>query len=207
MHLIYHITHIENLKDIFKNKGLFCDSEISRKKIPYRCIAYQTLKERRLKIRVSTSSGGNLADYVPFYFCNRSPMLYAIHKGQIQLRHMQNDIIYFVSSVEKVEKSKNLNWCFTDGHAVEAMTSFYEKSEDLSKIDWSIIENWSWKNTQTDNDRKRKKQAEFLVYKFFPWELIEKIVLMDNKHWANINHLLRTETHKPDVMVEKKWYY
>ena len=42
-----------------------------------------------------------LADYVPFYFAPRSPMLYAIYKCNVQdYTGSQEEIVYLVSTVE-----------------------------------------------------------------------------------------------------------
>jgi hypothetical protein len=44
-------------------------------------IGYSHLKQARLARNVDKADGGTLGDYVPFYFCNRSVMLYIISKG------------------------------------------------------------------------------------------------------------------------------
>ena len=114
-----HITHIENLPTIIAEGGLVCDAEAERRGLCKLSIAHADLKERRSRRRVqklflgNIAAGGVLSDYVPFYFTNRSPMLYAIHTGHVaQYAGRQNDVIYLVSSVEQVAKSE-LVWCFT----------------------------------------------------------------------------------------------
>jgi len=37
-----------------------------------------------------------------------------------------------------------------------------------------------WTDTVDDPDRRKRKQAEFIVYSNFPWEYLEKIA------WINI---------------------
>ena len=78
MTAIYHITHIDNLLRIIQAGGLWCDAECTQQGIQPVGIAYANLKDRRSRTRVP-ELGGVLADYVPFYFANRSPMLGAIH--------------------------------------------------------------------------------------------------------------------------------
>jgi hypothetical protein len=86
---IYHITHIDNLPRILAEDGLVCDAEAEQRKLCAQSIAHATLKDRRARTSVEKNSGtpvaagGVLADYVPFYFTNRSPMLFAIHKGAV----------------------------------------------------------------------------------------------------------------------------
>lgn len=204
---IYHITHIDNLAGIVQHGGLWCDSEmVARGRSPVG-IAYSEIKARRARTIVPVEPGGVLADYVPFYFCNRSPMLYAIKSGAVQnYNGGQKEIVYLVSSVERVQDA-GPGWCFTDGHAVEAVTGFYAALRDLDNVDWDVIESWSWGNREDDNDRKRRKQAEFLVRRFFPWELIDTIAVIGASMCDRVKSVIATAAYHPLVKVEEKWYY
>ncbi len=207
MTLIYHITHISNLPGILSGGGLYCDAEMMRRGVNVQCIAYGELKQRRARTEVPVSPGGTLADYVPFYFCNRSPMMFAIHTNSVKnYCGGQDELVYLVSSVESVME-KGLPFCFTDGHAVEAITSFFKDIGELRNIDWEIVGHWSWKKTPDDLDRKRRKQAEFLVHGFFPWELVDRIGVFDSDMKENVTNIVKGHTHIPMITVEKKWYY
>lgn len=202
---IYHITHISNLPSILQEGGLLCDAMQRTRRLFNMEIAHPNLKERRM--RVPVPQGGVLADYVPLYFTERSPMLYSIHTGHVSnYTAGQEEIIYLVSSIERVQAGDCI-WCFTDGHAVEAMTSFYSDPEKLSKLDWGVINAWRWKNTDDDNDRKRRKQAEFLVLEKFPWELVESIGVINSAMAENVRSLMRRHSHQPPVHVRRRWYY
>ena len=78
---IYHITPIDNLPGIIKAGGLFCDRDA--KNIQFVSIGHRNIKERRLRKKVPCEPGGVIADYVPFYFAPRSPMLFTINKGNV----------------------------------------------------------------------------------------------------------------------------
>jgi hypothetical protein len=144
---------------------------------------------------------------VPFYFANRSPMLYSIHTGSVAgYDGGQKDIIYLVSSVEAVAKGQR-PWCFTDGHAVEAVSRFFCDVGSLNEVDWEVIEHWSWKNTDADPDRKRRKQAEFLVHQSFPWSLVEGIGVIDASTKAKVAAAMAQAKHQPTIAVQPKWYY
>lgn len=204
---IYHITHIKNLSSIIQTGGLWCDTEVCKQSVSHTGIAYSELKTRRSRKRVPIDPGGVLADYVPFYFANRSPMLLAIHRGQVDgYSGGQEQIVYLVSSVEMVEKT-SCRWCFSEGHAVEAVTAFFQDVQQLDRIDWDVIRNRSWANTDQDPDRKRRKQAEFLVHQFFPWDLVESIAAKDAASVHNISRLLTGCTHRPSVFTKPDWYY
>ncbi|MBD3884903.1 DUF4433 domain-containing protein [Phormidium tenue FACHB-886] len=61
---------------------------------------------------------GTLTDYVPFYFAPCSPMLYAIHQGNVPTHSDgQEGVIYLGSTVETVQQA-NLSFVFTDGHGI-----------------------------------------------------------------------------------------
>jgi ssDNA thymidine ADP-ribosyltransferase, DarT len=212
---IHHITHIENLPTILREGALLCDREAQRRGLCSRSIAYDTIKQRRsvhpVKKLLSgpVAAGGVLADYVPFYFANRSPMLLAIHKGQVTAyQGGQSNIVYMVSSVEMVVRSKRV-WCFTDGHALEGVTEFFDQFEELSKVDWAAVETWKWggKWLLNDPDIKRRKQAEFLVHERFPLQLIERIGV-ENRTMADKARAILSEAEQNlHVTVEPRWYH
>lgn len=134
-------------------------------------------------------------------------MLYAIHRNRVPgYSHGDRKIIYLVSSVERVAASGR-GWCFSDGHAIMEMTDFYDSTDKLCMVDWEVIESRSWGDRPDDPDRKRRKQAEFLVSGFFPWELVDKIGVYDEITQANVNELLALVPSKPEVSIESDWYY
>ena len=40
-------------------------------------------------------------------------------------------------------------------------------------IDWELMESKYWHDTDEDNSRKRRREAEFLIHKFCPWTLVK----------------------------------
>jgi hypothetical protein len=204
---IYHITHVDNLAQILSEGCLWCEAEKNDRRLAAKSIAYEELKTRRANRSVTVAAGGTLCDYVPFYFANRSPMLYAIYSGYVSAyTGGQQSIIYLVSTVDRIVKD-NRDFCFTDGHAVEAMTNFYDSFDDLAEVDWNLIDSWSWRNIASDNDRKRRKQAEFLVHRCVPWECIESIGVIDNKQRDKVSLILADYYDLTPMRIERKWYY
>ncbi len=118
--LIYHITHIKNLASILETGGLLPLNRSPR----HQSIAYEHIRERRGQTRVPLKPGGTLNDYVPFYFCPRSPMLYAVHTGSTDYWGGQTPILHLVSSVQAVH-AKGLDFVFTDQHAVLLHARFF----------------------------------------------------------------------------------
>lgn len=205
MTTIYHITHIDNLQTIVQLGGLWCDSECDKQSIASVGIAYANLKNRRRRTQVPLK-GGVLADYVPFYFANRSPMLGAIHMGRVDgYSGGQESVVYLISSVELIAQTK-VEWCFSDGHAVESLTRYFDTLSDLSNLDWPVIQSWRWQNTLEDPDRMRRKQAEFLVHSFFSWAWVESVAVMTPKMAHQAISIMQPLSPKL-VAVQPRWYY
>jgi hypothetical protein len=77
---LYHITHVDNLQPIAAAGELVCDAAILAGGGPAQAIGMSAIKRRRLEeLEVACHPGTKVGDYVPFYFCPRSVMLYVIH--------------------------------------------------------------------------------------------------------------------------------
>lgn len=78
---IYHITHVANLPGILAEGGLHSDAAMARKN-PALAIGYDHIKRRRMEeLIVDCCAGRHVGEFVPFYFCPRSPMLLAVNSG------------------------------------------------------------------------------------------------------------------------------
>lgn len=79
---IYHITHIDNLPSIATGMGLVSDAERIATELSCSVVGVSTIKQRRLEeIAVACHPGTTVGQYVPFYFCPRSIMLYILRMG------------------------------------------------------------------------------------------------------------------------------
>ena len=207
MTAIYHITHIQNLPNIIKDGGLWCDREVAQRNLAHIGIAHQHIKDRRAQKPIPSKPGAMVADYVPFYFAPRSPMLYSIHHGYVQgYQGGQSAILHIVASAENVANA-GLPFTFTEGHAEMDISQFYTDLRDLDMIDWDIMASRYWNDTNQDGDRKRRRQAEFLVHHFFPFGLVESIGVINPAMALQVTGLLQQLAKKPVVQVEPAWYY
>lgn len=207
MTLIYHITHVANLPAVLAQDGLWCDRESAQQGLAAVGIAHAHIKERRANRVVRLGPGGTLADYVPLYFAPRSPMLYAIHRNQVAgYRGGQADIVHLVSSAETVQAA-GLPFVFTDGHADMEISSFFTNLNDLNHLDWRLMDSKYWHDTSSDGDRKRRRQAEFLVHRFFPWSLVTEVGVINRTAAERVHAALPGAAHVPVVSVHRDWYY
>jgi hypothetical protein len=204
---VYHITAIENLPLILGCGGLRCVSDLRNDGTDYANIAHGHLQDRRATTRVPCGPGGLLHDYVPFYFAPRSPMLYAIHKGNVAgCSHTQNDIAYLITSAEAVHDSA-IGFALTDGHGITETTQFFDDLQGLGSVDWDIMRAVIWRDTLQDGDRKRRRQAEFLVHRFAPWSLIEEVAVMRQSNVARVLEILDDGDHETPVKAMPSWYF
>ncbi|MCX6270422.1 MAG: DUF4433 domain-containing protein [Bacteroidetes bacterium] len=181
--ILYRITHIENIPHILQFGITRKDS--LHKNPDYKNIGDLSLIDTRSKKNVNIDNGEfdtrngltsiALGDFIPFYFGVKMPMLYvAQHGGNfVERATAPIDIIYLGCSVSKIISAK-LNFYFSDGHATDMLTSFYDKSkisELVNIIDWEAVKSSYWGGAENLNI-KRKKQAEFLVSGDLPPDLI-----------------------------------
>ncbi len=132
-------------------------------------------------------NGKTLGTYIPFYFGTRMPMLYVIQNGFNMVQALGAEkIVYCVSTVQRMI-DHNLPFVFTDGHAVDGFTAFFDNKDIqniINLIDKTAIDAKYWKQ-ENDNDLKRRKEAEFLVETDIPPEAIA--------YWIVYNEVAKKE--------------
>ena len=74
-------------------------------------------------------------------------------------------------------------------------------------IDWELMESKYWHDTDEDNSRKRRRQAEFLIHKFCPWTLVKEIDVINNDVKIKVQKILQYLDNQPVVKRHYDWYY
>jgi hypothetical protein len=136
-------------------------------------------------------------------------MLCAIHHGRVEgYSGGQSDVVYLVSTAQLVAQSGS-EFVFTNGHGTMAVTDFFDDLDELVEVDWQVMRLQYWNDTPTDPDRKRRRNAEFLVHGSFPWTLVADVVVMTNAIKTKIEAFFDelAVAHRPDVNVCRGWYY
>ena len=198
---IYHITDVENLTGILNEGGLNSDALIAKKN-PAIIIGYDHIKRRRLtEIRVPCCGGRFVGEFVPFYICLRSPMLYRINIGNTgRPAGCQHRIVHLVSTMA-VGIGINKSWAVSSGNAGAYHTVFYSSVSSLDVLDWRAIHANDWRG------KTHQKSAEFLATDFFPWTGFEKVVCYSSEIASTVKEFTRSTHHQPLVEVNRKWYY
>jgi hypothetical protein len=204
---LYRILHVNNLAGIVAQGGIWCENQRAQRGVAYQNIAHQNIQQRRHDTPVPCGPGGTIHDYVPWYFAPRSPMLYANHKGCVANNpDGQAVIIYLCTSIEAVVKA-GLPFVFTDGHAIMFNSHFHANLGQLDQIDWPLMQSKYWHAIDSDLDRPRRRQAEFLVHGFAPWTLVEEIDVFDQTRLAAVQTCLQDATHRPVVRRNTSWFF
>jgi hypothetical protein len=196
----YRMTHIENIPHILKVGFVHRNSPLASS--DYISIGDQSLINSRGQKQLQ---GRVLSDYIPFYFGNRSPMLFRIQTGyNVEKRHPQ-EIVYCVLKLENLVSS-NLRFIFTDGHANSALTTIYS-SEKLPQINEIISFNdvyaiqWS---IESDTDLKRRKEAELLFIDDVPLDYISGYVVYNQ---AAKQQMLGYGVPEEKIVIKPEYYY
>jgi len=203
---LYRIVHIDNIEYLLTNGMHHREHEDADPN--YINIGDSDLIAKRHEYPVGINPpGGTLGEYVPFYFGPLSPMLYNIKNGYSGVKQRpQKDIVYILCKLDDVTECCE-DWCFTDGHAKKRFTEFYNDIDELSHVSWDIVVARYWSDTEEDYDRRRKKQAEFLVKDYVPAKCIFAIVNYNNTAADTVKEILTKLNLKIPVRVNPNGNY
>ncbi len=207
---IYHIVHVDNLAGIVQEGGLLSDREILAHGGPQRTIGLSEIKRRRVnELDVECQPGTKVGDYVPFYFCPRSIMLFVIHcanhpeldyrGGQEPIVHLEADLYVVVEWAE----ARRIRWAFSLSNAGAYYTEFRRSVEELNRLDWVAIAARDFRSP----DVKEGKQAEFLLHERFPFDLIERIGVRSTVIQERATAAIADARDRPVIKVRRDWYF
>jgi hypothetical protein len=205
---IYHIVHVDKLGSIVTDGCLWSDA-VMRGRPGGTVIGMDSIKQRRLSLPVSCHSGTNVGEYVPFYFCPRSIMLFVIHCAnhpELVYRGGQQPIVHLEADLDQVIRWAGANgrhWAFSLSNAGAAYTQFRADLGRLEEVNWAAVAATDFRPA----DIKEGKQAEFLVQESFPWELVERIGVHSSGIVPRVSAAMLGATHRPQVEIRREWYY
>ena len=208
---VYHITHVDNLASIVAAGYIEADGRRVGQGGGQTSIGMTEIKRRRLyEIAVACHPNTMVGEYVPFYFCPRSIMLYILHMGNhpdlIHYRDGQEPVLHLQVDMEAAinwADQHRVRWAFSDRNAGSYYTDFYNSRNELDKIDWTAVTSTDFRDPLV----KEGKQAEFLIHDTCPWHLVEKIGVLNERIRNQVNAIIRNVQHKPVVTIERIWYY
>jgi len=206
--LLFHFTHIENLASV-ASSGLRCDSAVTSSGTTFVEVGNRDIKDRRRSRAVPIPPHGVVADYVPFYFAARSPMLYAIHMGSVPTyAGRQDEVVYLATNTVTVAEHA-LPFVFTDRNAALALARYSDDLDEMeSLVDWPLMEGQWFKNTPDEPDRRERRMAELLVHQHVPWSAILGVMTRTDVQARQAADVLATVGVDPvPVRTQADWYF
>jgi hypothetical protein len=207
---VYHITHVDSLAGIVADGMILCDAAMRSRGGPIQAIGMSAIKRRRVEeLEVSVHPATHVGDYVPFYFCPRSIMLYVIHRAnhpELTYRGGQEPIVHLEADLHRVIRWANENgirWAFSLSNAGAYYTEFRSRVEELDHLDWSAIAATDFRAPQI----KEGKQAEFLIHDTFPFELVDRIGTRSAAIRTRASAAVASAAHRPAIEVHPEWYF
>jgi hypothetical protein len=206
---IYHIVHVDRLASIVADGQLWCDAVMNQRQTAGTGIGMSEIKRRRLDLSVKCHPGDHVGEYVPFYFCPRSVMLYLIYKanhpdlayhgGQEPILHLEADLHATVAWAQ----ANGRRWAFTLSNAGAYYTEFRAQLDELDDIDWTAVAATDFRAAEV----KEGKQAEFLVQHSSPWHLVERVGVFSPAIAQQAANAMAVAAHRPVVQILRNWYY
>jgi hypothetical protein len=200
---------VDNLPSIIRAGGLWSDAKMMEQGGPAASIGMNTIKERRLRLPVKCHPDDRVGNYVPFYFCPRSVMLYVIHCGnhpELSYRGGQDPIVHLEADLEEVldwAESEGRRWAFSLSNAGAAYAEFRNRRDQLHEIDWEAVAATDFRDPVV----KEGKQAEFLVHDSFPWHLVRRIGVRSQQVYSRVLRMLADSPKRPAVEIIPAWYF
>lgn len=206
---IYHIVHVDRLASIIADGCLWSDAIMAQRQGAGTTIGMGGIKARRLVLSVTCHPGRWVGEYVPFYFCSRSIMLYVIHCAnhpELAYRGGQEPIVHLEADLHRVIAWANgeaRRWAFSLSNAGAAYAQFRSDVDQLDEVDWSAVAATDFRAA----DVKEGKQAEFLVHESFPWELVDRIGVISQGMAQRVANAICGAAHRPRLEIRRNWYY
>ena len=189
----YHMTHIDNLENIFKSGYLFSYNKMSQ--IACSKLSNDDVQAGRSNIVISCANRP-LHDFVPLYLGFKVPM--------VAYNQDQNENIFFLRF--KLDILKQSGVVIADGNARSKNTKFklFTYIEDLNLLDIKSIRTQKYAH---DSEIKRKKQSEILVPDQLSISYVLDIICFSESAQKKVNQILRKTGKNTRIMINPNWYF
>jgi hypothetical protein len=114
--------------------------------------------------------------------------------------------VHLQADLEKVidwATGQDVPWAFSLINAGAVYAPFRNRVEELDEIDWDAVAATDFR----DPEVKEGKQAEFLVKRFVPWSLIERVGVSSEEVEGQAEATIAASSHQPPVDVLPRWYF
>lgn len=202
---VTHFTHIDHLESIIRN-GLLADTAAGTSLLQ-REAGNPHIKAGRRRLPVPIHPFGVVADYAPFYFAPRSPMMSAIVNGRVpQFGTDLTGLMYLVTKTQTLVEA-GLEVLVTDRNARLEYAEFRPEGDCDGLVDWALMKETWWYDTLEYPDRSERRMAECLVHRGVPFELFHQIGVHGETQAAMVRAVLMAHGRTTPVHVRSTWYF
>jgi hypothetical protein len=207
---VAHFTHVDHLGTVITH-GLLSDTAAHAAGVISTEVGNLEIKDQRRSRAVPLQPGGAVADYVPFYFAPRSPMMFAISRGNVpSYQGGTARLIYLISSLERLYELGHRP-LLTDRNAALAYAEYRTFAPtdliDDEFIDWELMTKDYWNNTSDEPQRRERRMAEALVHGRVLWDAITEIATQSEVVASEVRAVVSTARPNIPVNVRPQWYF
>jgi len=204
--LLFRITHIANLPWLLAN-GLHCANGAVADP-DFVAIGNPDLIGKRAGRPVPHPPGGTLADYVPFYFTPKSPMLLNIRTGYAGLTRRPNEEIVILVSSCQAMSDHQVSMLYTDRHAYVSTARWTAEPRDLrDMLDWDILRRHDFARSDQYPDKVERYQAEALAHRHVPPAALIGIGCVSQAVRSAVEAQAISNPRALRAVVRPEWYF
>lgn len=116
------------------------------------------------------------------------------------------EIVILVSSLHDL-CSQDLQFLFTDRHAIYSTARFFTSLSQLDEVPWSLLQKGDFSRDPDDPERFERYQAEALVFQQVPLGVLKGIVCYNRAVQTAICDELELRSQQMRVEVYRKWFF
>jgi len=205
---IYRIIHRDNLGYILDSGRIVAPNHPDADP-NYAAIGNNEIIARRSGRSIPIRRNRTFRDYIAFYFGPRSIMLYNIHTGFGEVERCdQRNIIYLVYDAHQLVDA-GYDFLFTDGQGNQGNTRFFDRIEDIDKVDLSAAytTDFSAEAQKKDPDIKRKKHAEFHIHGEIDLNYLLYIAVGNEGTKRQVSEIVTRNGREITISIKPEFYY
>jgi len=194
----YYLTSKEHVHSILKN-GILSKNKANSLGLIKKDLSWNSVQYLRdLKtITLTNNKNCKVHDLVPLYFNYKTPSNYRMWQkdNEIVLLCITKQILY----------SKECGFAFSDGNLADYDTRSYSDFSNLCKLDWNTINASNF--DYMDDEIKRRRMSEFLVYPSIDPRFIKKIIVPNDRIAIEIEPIIEQENLQIKLIIDRGYFY
>lgn len=196
--LLYHLTRLEHLPGILRERQLRCVEALLREAIAPAHISPTPILERRRRVQVSVAPGGSLTEYVPLSLFRAPRWLADEQATGARWVYLMTDLPTLHAHHDHV--------VLCDGDPMaSALTRFLPRGHTLNAIDWRADQP-APAGAPRDLDRPRRALAQALAYQAVPLQAILGLAVAQPDDERLVRQTLIQAQHIRPVIIRPDWF-